>query len=61
MGQGKVHGTDDGGVGDVFRFVHRDAPFGQTIPMQQKMGAKHPSKFPSFVYRQDGFELSYVI
>ncbi len=23
------------------------------------MGAKHPSKLPSFVYRQDGPELSY--
>ena len=25
------------------------------------MGAKHPSEVPSFVYRQDGFELSYAI
>ena len=27
----------------------------------QKMGAKAPIRFPSFVYRQDGYELSYAI
>ena len=30
--------------------------------MKTKMDAKRPSSdFPSFVYRQDGFELSYLI
>ena len=28
---------------------------------QQKMSAKRPSNSPSFVYRQDGYELSYKI
>ena len=27
VGQGEVHGPDDGGVGDVLCFFHRDAPF----------------------------------
>jgi hypothetical protein len=30
-----------------------------TEPQQQKTGAMRPSDFPSFVYRQDGSELSY--
>ena len=28
---------------------------------RKKMGIKMPIKFPSFVYRQDGHELSYFI
>ena len=27
----------------------------------KKTGAKRPSGFPSFVYRQDGYELSYEV
>ena len=28
---------------------------------KQKMGAMRPPGFPSFVYRQDGYELSYKV
>ena len=31
------------------------------VRVHRKMGAKRPSKIPSFVYRQDGHELTYEI
>jgi hypothetical protein len=33
----------------------------QSAPIKQKKGTTCPSKNPSFVYRQDGYELSYEI
>jgi len=31
------------------------------VRTHKKMSAKRPSGFPSFVYRQDGYELSYKV
>ena len=33
----------------------------RTHPIKQQNGRRAPIKFPSFVYRQDGHELSYLI
>jgi hypothetical protein len=69
MGQHRVERGNDGGMGQVSGFFchgsylikKKSRGQGQSAAILKNGRRMRPSKRPSFVYRQDGYELSYEI